>query len=168
MFDRTSVHARPSQMYLREVTQDDLLSYCAHLTEDEVRNVSKLRAVARMIYSHCILVPLQHPWVHRLRLRHPSLVIVQVTEVVDRDQCRHVLRSNAFSFPCSAHRYIASASAVLPGCCPGLSAQVPGYSCSSMCQVAPCPASYPAVLILVDTYIPPARICPDPSAQAPD
>ena len=49
MFERTSVHARLSQMYLRDVTQDDLLSCCAHLTKDEVRNVSKLRADARVL-----------------------------------------------------------------------------------------------------------------------
>jgi hypothetical protein len=33
------------------------------------------------------------PQVHRLRLRHLALVIVQVTEIVDRVQRRRVLRS---------------------------------------------------------------------------
>jgi len=39
-----------------------------------------------MIYSHCILVLLQYPHEHRLRLRHLALVLVQHAQIVDRVQ----------------------------------------------------------------------------------
>src|SRR4051812_4276787 len=54
-----------------------------------------------------------------------------------------------------------------PRTCLDPSVQVPGCSCSSVWQDAPCPAPSPSALRLVDASLPPARICPDPSVQVP-
>lgn len=61
-----------------------------------------------------LLISLQRPQVHLFRLFHLALVSVEVAEIIYRAQRRCMLPSHAFSFPCSARRYIFSAFSILP------------------------------------------------------
>ena len=98
---------------------------------------------------------------HLFRLLVLALISQHCCQVVHARQCvRMLFAQHRLPQPkcLSMHLFRLLVLALIP------QHYLPGYSCSSVCQDAPCPTPSPSVLVLVDASLPPARTCPDLSA----